>query len=244
MQGYELIYEGPDSPKGKVWRIAPVSDGSGLRIEYGARGARLRSVFVPIAKCDRRSWALEMSRRVDAKVDEGYAISRTDLEPVEPGGPGGQNEESMAGEPALLAHVGFAPVSRSRRTVLDERVEGHLRSLVERACKPGTHAVTATATGFSVRGHFHGAGAAEAVAVPTSIGCTLREGQRTLGLLLASLARAFPELVRLANDKGDELSPRELAETIDPDPAVLERFGIIRTIKLGQQAQPLGHWFF
>lgn len=240
MHGYELIYEGEDSPKGKVWRITPLSDGSGLCIEYGARDARLRSVTVPKSRCREGCVYTEMDFRVATKTAEGYVIVNNHVEVKESDGDAKVTPEP---ESPVLAYLSYRPAPEHAKEHKIRQIGAHIVESAREALASGTYQAARKGQRYVVSGHFMGQQAREKFSIRLTVGQMIHENEPTLGLLLASVVSRFPDLADLADADGNPMSPRALAEAINPDPEVLERFGIVRAMKLGE-AQPLGEWFF
>ncbi|MBZ9574534.1 hypothetical protein [Modicisalibacter sp. MOD 31.J] len=243
MHGYELVYEGADSPNGKIWRVIPMADRSGLRIEYGAMGAKnLRSTFVPAARCEDRNCLTEMRRRVSKKLGEGFVEVRNDLDPAEPLSQ--TNEAAPESGPEVLAHVAYRTLGQSDFQRLAGEYRDELVEIVEAAAVGATPAtVTQLEPGmWTVRGPLAGQPGTIEETVKMKLGQEIESNQRVLGLMISALATRFPDLVNLSDDDGNSMRPRELAERITTDADVLERYGITRSIKLGHS--PLGDWFF
>lgn len=68
---YRHFRKASDGGGSKDWAIAAM-DGGGVRIRYCATDSTARLTEVPLDRCDVRSAQMELSKRVLAKIDEGY----------------------------------------------------------------------------------------------------------------------------------------------------------------------------
>lgn len=249
MHGYKLVYEGEDSPKGKFWSITPFEDKSGLWIEYGALGARPRSLSVPISKCEAGSLAREMDRRCDAKVGEGYVYVDSDVPARKPPslltGTAIREETKPKGgdrNSAILANVHYDNVVDFAD--FRKRVHEHLLSVLVPEKVEGAVAVTNTHDGVRVTISRPRPQASDEFELRLKNGCTVHRDDELSGLCMASLASAFPEIISLVDQAGDPLSPKDLAMMITKDDEkLLESLRILAVVSLARE-QPLGAWFF
>lgn len=239
MHGYKLVYEGEDSPKGKTWSITPLDDNSGLWIEYGAIGSKPRTALIPRARCQADNPTMEMIERRDKKVLEGYVIVDSNLAPkaVKAG-------DASTSE-AKRKVIAYADYDRSLEFgKFRQRIVGHLTSVLDEVALGGAVAITNITEGIKVVVSRPEPQPSETVCLGLKINCPVSEGEQLKGLLVASMASAFPEQVKLLNAASQPMLGRELGELVVGDSLdLLDSLGIVQVVKIDQDPA-LGAWFF